>query len=101
MQFPNRTVLDLGGFENRQWEGTLDKRYNSGRRPSATGCQDASVPAAPRPLITRRTDFGTRDAYVASLKGVILSLKPAAQLVDLISHEVASHHTLAGPAVAG
>jgi hypothetical protein len=37
---------------------------------------------------------------VASLKGVILSLKPAAQLVDL-SHEVASHHTLAGIAVAG
>ena len=69
-------------------------------RPSATGCQDASVPAAPHPLITRRTDFGTRDAYVASLKGVILSLKPAAQPVDL-SHEVASHHTLAGPAVAG
>ena len=50
---------------------------------TATGCQDASVPAAPRPLITRRTDFGTRDAYVASLKGVILSLKPAAQIVDL------------------
>ncbi|MDO9070752.1 MAG: SAM-dependent chlorinase/fluorinase, partial [Deltaproteobacteria bacterium] len=54
----------------------------------------------PPPLITRRTDFGTRDAYVASLKGVILSLKPAAQLMDL-SHEVASHHTLAGPAVTG
>ena len=52
-------------------------------RPSAPGCQDASVPAAPRPLITRRTGFGARDAYVASLKGVILSLKPAAQIVDL------------------
>ena len=65
-------------------------------RPSATGCKDASVPAAARPLITRRTGFGTRDAYMASLKGVILSLKPAAQLVDL-RHEVASHHTLAGP----
>jgi S-adenosyl-L-methionine hydrolase (adenosine-forming) len=45
------------------------------------------VNAAPRPLITLLTDFGTRDAYVASLKGVILSLNPEAQLVDL-SHEV-------------
>jgi S-adenosylmethionine hydrolase len=58
------------------------------------------MPAAARPLIARRTGFGTRGAYVASLKGVSLSLKPAAQLVDL-RHGVASHHTLAGPAVAG
>ncbi len=33
------------------------------------------------------TDFGTRDAYVAQLKGAILSLHPTAQLVDL-THEV-------------
>ena len=38
--------------------------------------------------------------FFVTLKGVILSLKPAAQLVDL-SHGVASHHTLAGFAVAG
>jgi len=43
--------------------------------------------AAPRPLITLLTDFGVRDAYVASMKGVILTLNPAAHLVDL-SHEV-------------
>ncbi|MHB9073973.1 MAG: SAM hydrolase/SAM-dependent halogenase family protein [Desulfobaccales bacterium] len=41
----------------------------------------------PRPLITLLTDFGTRDAYVASMKGVILSLNPQAVLVDL-SHEI-------------
>ena len=29
-----------------------------------------------RPIITLLTDFGTRDAYVASLKGVILGLNP-------------------------
>jgi S-adenosyl-L-methionine hydrolase (adenosine-forming) len=43
--------------------------------------------AAPRPLITLLTDFGARDAYAASLRGVILSLNPAAVLVD-ITHEV-------------
>ena len=51
--------------------------------------------AAPRPLITLLTDFGTRDAYVGSLKGVILSLNPEVNLVDL-SHEVAPQDIRAG-----
>ena len=51
--------------------------------------------AAPRPLITLLTDFGTRDAYVGSLKGVILSLNPEVRLVDL-SHEVAPQDIRAG-----
>jgi S-adenosyl-L-methionine hydrolase (adenosine-forming) len=51
--------------------------------------------AVPRPLITLLTDFGTRDAYVASLKGVILSLNAAVQLVDL-SHEVGPQDIRAG-----
>jgi S-adenosylmethionine hydrolase len=38
-------------------------------------------------LIALFTDFGTRDAYVAQLKGAILSVHPTAQLVDL-THEV-------------
>lgn len=33
------------------------------------------------------TDFGTRDAYVASMKGVILSVFPKATVVDL-THEI-------------
>ena len=40
-----------------------------------------------RPLITLLTDFGMADHYVASMKGVILSICPDARLVD-ISHEV-------------
>jgi len=40
-----------------------------------------------RPIITLLSDFGTKDVYVASMKGVILSLNPQALLVDL-SHEV-------------
>jgi S-adenosyl-L-methionine hydrolase (adenosine-forming) len=53
------------------------------------------VTAAPRPLITLLTDFGTQDAYAASLKGVILSLNPAAVLVDL-SHAVPPQDVRAG-----
>lgn len=40
------------------------------------------------PVITLTTDFGTRDAYVGIMKGVILGICPRARLVDL-SHEVA------------
>jgi S-adenosylmethionine hydrolase len=38
-------------------------------------------------IIALFTDFGTRDAYVAQLKGAILSLQPTVQLIDL-THEV-------------
>jgi len=38
-------------------------------------------------VITLTTDFGLKDPYVASMKGVILSLAPEARIVD-ISHEV-------------
>ena len=39
------------------------------------------------PPIVLLTDFGMRDHYVASMKGVILSIHPEAQIVDL-THEV-------------
>jgi len=39
------------------------------------------------PIITLTTDFGLRDAYVAEMKGCILSHCPTAVLVD-ISHEI-------------
>lgn len=45
-------------------------------------------------IITLTTDFGTRDAYVAEMKGVILEIAGAAgrpvQLVD-VTHDVAPH----------
>jgi S-adenosylmethionine hydrolase len=40
-----------------------------------------------RPLVTLLTDFGMVDHYVASMKGVILSICPDADLID-ISHDV-------------
>jgi len=42
------------------------------------------------PIITLTTDFGTRDSYVAAMKGVILGIARHARLVD-VSHEVAPH----------
>jgi S-adenosylmethionine hydrolase len=48
-----------------------------------------------RPVISLLTDFGTRDAFVGIMKGVILSLHPEVQLVDL-SHEVPAQDILAG-----
>jgi len=38
------------------------------------------------PLIALLTDFGLRDAYVGTMKGVMLSICPSARLVDLTHH---------------
>lgn len=38
---------------------------------------------SPTPLITLTTDFGTAAPYVAAMKGVILSISPAARIHDL------------------
>jgi S-adenosylmethionine hydrolase len=38
-------------------------------------------------IVTLLTDFGTRDDYVASMKGVILTVNPDARIVDL-THDV-------------
>ncbi len=47
------------------------------------------------PLITLTTDFGVRDAYVASMKGVIYATGPELHVVDL-THEIAPHDVLEG-----
>jgi S-adenosylmethionine hydrolase len=44
----------------------------------------------PLGLITLLTDFGDRDSFVASMKGVILTINPQASFVDL-SHHVSPH----------
>ncbi|HLI47820.1 MAG TPA: SAM-dependent chlorinase/fluorinase [Chthonomonas sp.] len=49
------------------------------------------------PLIALLTDFGTRDTYVGVMKGVILSIAPQAQIVDL-THEVTPQAVLEGSA---
>lgn len=44
-------------------------------------------------IITLLTDFGTKDEYVGVMKGVILSIHPAAAVVDL-THEIAPQDIL-------
>lgn len=43
-----------------------------------------------RPIITLLTDFGTADGYVAEMKGVLFSLAPDTEIVDL-SHDIPPH----------
>jgi S-adenosylmethionine hydrolase len=45
------------------------------------------------PVITLTTDFGTGDAYVASMKGVILTINPSAVIVD-ICHSIEPQNVL-------
>jgi len=51
-----------------------------------------------RPVITLLTDFGYRDPYVASMKGVILSICPEAVIID-ISHDIPKFDVRAGALV--
>jgi S-adenosylmethionine hydrolase len=48
-----------------------------------------------RPTVALLTDFGTRDHYAGTLKGVMLGICPDATLVD-IAHDVPAHDVLAG-----
>ncbi len=49
-------------------------------------------------LVTLLTDFGRRDAYVAAMKGVILSRCPRTRIVDL-SHEIPAQDVMAAALV--
>ena len=51
-------------------------------------------------LITLTTDFGTRDPYVAEMKGVVLQLNPQATIVD-ISHHIDPQNVVQGAFVLG
>jgi S-adenosyl-L-methionine hydrolase (adenosine-forming) len=46
-----------------------------------------------RPVVALLTDFGTRDHYAGTMKGVVLGVCPDATLVD-ISHDVPPHDVL-------
>src|SRR5437660_3647124 len=48
-----------------------------------------------RPVIALVTDFGTRDHYAGTMKGVALGICPDATLVD-VTHEVPPHDVAAG-----
>lgn len=44
-------------------------------------------------ILTLTTDFGTRDAYVAAMKGTILEIAPDLTLVD-VSHEISAQDVM-------
>jgi S-adenosylmethionine hydrolase len=48
-----------------------------------------------RPVVALLSDFGMRDHYAGTMKGVILGICPEATLVD-ITHDVPPHDVLAG-----
>ena len=48
-----------------------------------------------RPVVALLTDFGVRDHYAGTMKGVILGICPDVTLVDL-SHDLPPHDVLAG-----
>ncbi len=48
-----------------------------------------------RPVIALLSDFGTKDHYAGTMKGVILGICPEATLVD-ITHGIAAHDVLEG-----
>ncbi|MCG8557831.1 MAG: SAM-dependent chlorinase/fluorinase [Proteobacteria bacterium] len=45
------------------------------------------------PIVTLTTDFGTRDAYLAQMKGVLLTEGPHDLRVVDLSHEISTHDT--------
>jgi len=47
------------------------------------------------PILTLTTDFGTKDGFAATMKGVIWSICPAAHIAD-ISHEISPQKILEG-----
>jgi len=51
-----------------------------------------------RPLIGLLTDFGSRDYFVASLKGVILSINPEVNIIDL-THDIPDYNLMAAAVV--
>lgn len=54
----------------------------------------------PPSIITLTTDFGCADTYVAQMKGVILSINPAATIVD-ITHEIPPQDIMRGSRALG
>ena len=65
------------------------------KRGTAAPAPTAIGQASPAPIITLTTDFDTRDPFVGIMKGVLLSLAPAARIVDL-THAIPPQNVAAG-----
>src|SRR6202167_4742004 len=58
-------------------------RFTRARRKTSSGENLA------RPIITLTTDYGTSDHLVGVIKGVILSINPEVNIVDITHHVIA------------
>ncbi len=58
------------------------------------------MPVRAGKIITLTTDFGYRDAFVGSMKGVILSINPSVAIVD-ITHDVEPYNVEEGAYIIG
>src|SRR5215470_17743371 len=58
-------------------------------------CPGGEELVARNPIITLTTDFGTNDHFIGTMKGVILSIEPDAQIID-ICHSVQAFDVLDG-----
>ncbi len=63
------------------------------RKPDYLAEPVAGSPRPMRPVVALLTDFGIRDHYAGTMKGVVLSICPETTLVD-ISHDVPPHDVL-------
>jgi hypothetical protein len=67
-----------------------NRRGDTATRRHGVQTPSPRVSVSPRlrvPLITLLTDFGTADYFVGAMKGVVLSVNPAARIVD-ITHDI-------------
>ena len=79
---PNSQDPNALGLHVR-WRGGIMRAWHSIARPALAAARLRRMP----PLITLTTDFGTRDGYVAAMKGVMLARCPTARFVD-VTHAV-------------
>ena len=73
-------------------------RWNLRLSDASSPRHEISCSCLAMPIITLTTDFGTGSPYVAAMKGVILSINPAATIVD-ISHAVPAQDIARGALV--
>ncbi len=78
--------------------GVRPQPFSSSLRLRASAVKNRRT--SPMPIITLLTDFGTRDAYVGELRGVLLTRAPGAVLAD-ISHDIAPGDVRAAAYVLG
>jgi S-adenosylmethionine hydrolase len=76
----------------------ISKRWIAGVMKNRILMQQVSSPLCPP--VAFLTDFGLRDGYVGVLKGVVLSILPQAQLID-ITHDIPPQDIAAGAWVLG